>query len=52
LNPPQGYFEELGLLPPKVELAEKSEGTFDFIQLFVKQRAELESQLPMIKQAI
>jgi hypothetical protein len=52
LNPPQGYFEELGQLPENVELAEKPQGAFDFIQLFVKQRVELESQLPMIQQGI
>jgi hypothetical protein len=52
LNPPQGYVEELGEFPPKVELAEKLDGTFDFIQLFVKQRTELESQLPTILKAI
>ena len=52
LNPPQGYFEELGRLPLDVDLAERPEGTFDFIQLFVKQRAELEGQLPIIEQSI
>jgi len=52
LNPPRGYFEELGRLPLDVDLAERPEGTFDFIQLFVKQRAELEGQLPIIEQSI
>ncbi|HMD88107.1 MAG TPA: hypothetical protein VKF38_02995 [Anaerolineaceae bacterium] len=52
LNPPQGYLEELGVLPPNVELAEKLEGTFDFIQWFIKQRSELEDQLAGIQQAI
>jgi hypothetical protein len=52
INPPEGYFEELGTLPPNVALSEKPEGTFDLIQFFVKQRSELESQLPMIQQAI
>jgi hypothetical protein len=52
LNPPKGYIEELGELPPGVELAEKVDGSFDFIQLFVKQHTELERQLPTILQAI
>ena len=52
LNPPQGYFEELGPLPPNVQLAEKLDGTFDFIQWFVMQRAELENDFQMIQKAI
>lgn len=42
LNPPPGYLEQLGPLPKGVELAEKPEGVFDFVQLFVHNVAELE----------
>ncbi|MDR3574470.1 MAG: hypothetical protein P4L50_11450 [Anaerolineaceae bacterium] len=52
LNPPQGYFEELGPLPPNIELTVSPEGSFDFIQWFVKQQSELVSLLPTIQKAI
>ena len=45
LNPPPGYLDELSL-PEGVELAERPEGTFDFVHLFVKNTAELESLGP------
>jgi len=41
INPPPGYIEALGELPEGVELAEKPTGKFDFVQLFVKDSAEL-----------
>ena len=51
LNPPSGYLDELDL-PEDVELAEKPEGTFDFVHLFVKNTAELESLGPTAIKAV
>src|SRR5574337_802638 len=42
VNAPDGYIKELGSLPAGVELTEKLSGKFDWIQLFVKNRAELD----------
>lgn len=41
VNAPAGYLDQLGSLPEGVELAERPEGTFDFLQLFVKNVEEL-----------
>jgi hypothetical protein len=46
MNPPSGYMDELGDLPEGVEVAEKPDGMFDFVQLFVKSLAELRSKSP------
>lgn len=51
LNPPPGYLDELDL-PEGVELAERPEGTFDFVHLFVKNIAELESLGPTATKAV
>jgi hypothetical protein len=52
INPPPGYFDELGPLPQGVELAEHSEGSFDFVQVFTKDKSELERFLPSALQAV
>lgn len=46
INPPTGYLEVLGPLPPGVELAETPDGTFDFVQVFVGSVADLERDAP------
>lgn len=51
LNPPPGYLDELDL-PEDVELAERPEGTFDFVHLFVKNTAELEALGPTAIKAV
>lgn len=45
IGAPAGYLSELKLLPEKIRVSEKLDGQFDWIQLFVKNRAEMESQL-------
>src|SRR5258706_11483338 len=52
INPPAGYLDELGSLPEGVELAEHPEGSFDFVQIFAKDRSELERVLPAALQAV
>ena len=42
LNAPEGYIESLGDLPEGVEVSEQAEGKFDFVQLFVRDSAELD----------
>lgn len=42
LNAPADYLESLGDLPEGVQLASEPEGEFDFVQLFLKNRADYE----------
>ncbi|OGO69009.1 MAG: hypothetical protein A2Z37_02400 [Chloroflexi bacterium RBG_19FT_COMBO_62_14] len=46
VNPPDGYLAELRPLPNGVSLGDKLQGSFDWIQIFVKNEAELEKTLP------
>lgn len=43
INAPVGYVEELQPLPADIELHETLNGPFDWVQLFVKNQAELEA---------
>lgn len=52
LNAPPGYLDEIGPLPEGVELAEQPEGTFDFVQVFAKDLAELEKLAPVAAEAV
>ncbi|MEK6587401.1 MAG: hypothetical protein AABY97_00980 [Chloroflexota bacterium] len=46
LNAPEGYRKELASLPKDVELVGQLRGKFDWIQLFVRTRTELEASAP------
>lgn len=46
LNAPEGYRRELEPLPPGVELLERRQGKFNWIQLFVRTEAELKDLAP------
>jgi len=48
LNAPEKYLKELEPLPPKVKIAQELEKPSDWIQIFVKTRAELESLFPKV----
>lgn len=52
LNAPAHYRELLGALPPKAFILDETKEMADFIHLFVKSAAELESQLPVLKDQI
>ena len=52
LNAPQDYLEELGPLPEGVEVADKPEGVFDFVQVFAKDLAELEELAPVASESV
>ena len=46
LNAPEGYLEGVGKLPFGVEWTEDDTGPLEFVQVFVKDRADLERFLP------
>jgi len=54
INPPSGYLNTLTPLPEGVEIIETLEpaGQYDFVQLFIKNMAELQQYLPVAIQAI
>lgn len=54
INSPSGYLNTLTPLPEGVEVVEtlEPEGQFDFVQLFIKNMAELQQFLPVAIQAI
>jgi hypothetical protein len=52
LRPPPGYFEELGPLPDRTEMTTRLTGTFDWLQVFVKSKAELDALVPRLKRSL
>lgn len=52
IHAPEHYADELEPLPEGVTLAEKLQGKFDWLQLFVKNQAGLEKQLPQVLRAM
>ena len=52
LAPPAGYARTLGVLPKGAVVAKALRGRFDFIQLFVDKRADLERRLAALARAL
>jgi hypothetical protein len=52
LNAPEGYLGALHPLPDGVELLDHVEGQFDWVQLFVKGKAELDRLAPQVIAAL
>jgi len=52
LDAPEGYVEALGPLPAGAEIVQASDGSFDIVQLFVKNKAELDRSAPAAAQAV
>ena len=52
INAPEGYADALRPLPDGVELVETLHGAFDWVQVFLKNRAELETLLPALVAAL
>jgi hypothetical protein len=52
LNAPAGYDATLTNLPQGIQPDTTVNGTYDFIQVFVEQRADLESSFPLLKSAL
>ena len=48
VNAPAGYLKELAPLPAGVEVCEKLQGTFGWIQVFVATSAELKALVPKV----
>jgi hypothetical protein len=48
INAPEGFLKELVPLPAKVKVSEKMEGMADWVQVFVKSKAELEKIFPRV----
>jgi hypothetical protein len=43
LNAPDGYMRLLGSLPQGTDVKTSTDGTFDFVQIFVRNKAEVDS---------
>jgi hypothetical protein len=52
LNAPKGYTKELSPLPSGVELVEQLQGKFDWVQVFVQNRNDLEKLAPRAVRAL
>ncbi len=52
VNAPAGYLKALSPLPSRVEAAEKLQGKFDWVQVFVKNKAELDKLIPKVVRAL
>ena len=52
VDPPDGYLAELRPLPDGVSLSDKLQGSFDWIQIFVKNKAVLEKVLARATKAL
>ena len=50
VNPPSGYIAQMGELPEGCTLLHEANNPVDVIQTFVSNRAELEAQLPRLKE--
>jgi hypothetical protein len=49
---PQGYRKELSPLPAGVGVVEQLQGQFDWVQVFVKNKAELDKLIPRLVRAL
>ena len=52
VNAPEGYLKELSPLPAGVKVAERLQGEFDWVQIFVKDKAELDKLIPKVVRAL
>ena len=49
INPPEGFQQQLGALPKDATIVSDTSPLVEVIQVFVANRAELEAQLPRLK---
>ncbi|MEP7355686.1 MAG: hypothetical protein ABI847_00440 [Anaerolineales bacterium] len=52
INAPENYLKEIGPLPAGVEAVEKLSGQFDWVQVFVKNKAEMDKLAPRVAKAL
>jgi hypothetical protein len=46
LNAPEGYLETLGTLPEGTDIKTRAEGSFDLVQIFLYNKADVEKRAP------
>ena len=52
IGAPGGYMDSLRPLPEHVELSQRLDGTFDWVQIFVKNQAEIAQLFPKVLQSL
>ena len=52
LNAPEDYIQLLGILPEGAEVESSVEGSFDFVQVFMYNKADVESYAPVAMGAL
>jgi len=52
IGAPEGYIDSLRPLPEQLELSQQLDGTFDWVQIFVKNQAEVAQLVPKVVQAL
>jgi hypothetical protein len=52
LNAPEGYIQTLGTLPENAEVQMRVEGKFDFVQVFVHNKADVDNYAVMAIQVL
>jgi len=52
INAPEGYLDELRAAATGVELVDNLEGQYDWVQVFVKNKAELDRLFPLVVSAL
>jgi hypothetical protein len=52
IHAPEGYLASLSPLPEDVELSDHLEGIFDWVQVFVRNKEELDRIVPMVISAL
>src|SRR5215217_5878451 len=52
IGAPEGYIDSLRPLPEQIELSQQLDGTFDWVQIFVKNQAQAAELFPKVIQAL
>jgi hypothetical protein len=52
MNAPEGYIQTLGSLPENAEVQTSAEGKFDFVQVFVQNKADVDNYATTAMQAL
>jgi hypothetical protein len=52
IGAPEGYIDSLRPLPEQLELSQQLDGIFDWVQIFVKNQAEVAQLVPKVVQAL
>ncbi len=52
VNPPEGFMQEFGQLPDGVKIGHILQGSFDWVQIFVKDKTEFDKLAPKAIQSL